>query len=89
MDTIKAISFFECKDGVNLFDDLFLAILMTLEEIFFNLEGRYNKDTSVKANSLLKLILNFHFIVKLVISRLILDYTIPWHKFCKVKIMIL
>ena len=40
MDTIKAISFFECKDGVNLFDDLFLAILMTLEEIFFNLEGK-------------------------------------------------
>ena len=48
---------------------------MTLEEIFFNLEGKYKKDTSVKANSLLKLILNFHFIVKLVISRLILDYT--------------
>ena len=43
----------ECKDGVNLFEDLFLAILMTLEEIFFNLEGKYNKDTSVKANSLL------------------------------------
>ena len=40
-------------DGVDLFEDLFLAILMTLEEIFFNLEGKYNKDTSVKANSLL------------------------------------
>ena len=39
-------------DGVDLFEDLFLAILMTLEEIFFNLEGKYNKDTSVKANSL-------------------------------------
>ena len=39
-------------DGVDLFEDLFLAILMTLEDIFFNLEGKYNKDTSVKANSL-------------------------------------
>ena len=48
---------------------------MTLEEIFFNLEGKYNKGTSVKANSLLKLIFNFDFIVKLAISRYILDYT--------------
>ena len=62
-------------DGVDLFEDLFLAILMTLEEIFFNLEGKYNKGTSVKANSLLKLIFNFDFIVKLAISRYILDYT--------------
>ena len=61
-------------DGVDLFEDLFLAILMTLEEIFFNLEGKYNKDTSVKANSVLKLIFNFDFIVKLVISSHILDY---------------
>ena len=64
----------ECIDGVDLFEDLFLAILMTLEEIFFNLEGKYNKGTSVKANSLLKLIFNFDFIVKLVISRHILHY---------------
>ena len=39
-------------DGVDLFEDLFLAILMTLEEIFFNLEDKYNKDTPVGANSL-------------------------------------
>ena len=48
---------------------------MTLEEIFFNLKGKYNKDTFVKANYLLKLIFNFDFIVKLVISRHVLDYT--------------
>ena len=48
---------------------------MTLEETVFNLQGKYNKDTSVKANSFLKLIFNFDFIVKLVISRHILDYT--------------
>ena len=60
-------------DGVDLFEDLFLAILMTLEEIFFNLEGKYNEVISVKANSLLELIFNFDFIVKLVISRHILD----------------
>ena len=58
-----------------MFVDLFLAILITLEEVFFNLEGKYNKDTSVKANSLLKLIFNFDFIVELVISRHILDYS--------------
>ena len=60
-------------DGADLFEDLFLAILMTLEVIFFNLKGKYNKDTSVKANSLLKLTFKFDFIVKLVISRHILD----------------
>ena len=42
----------ERRDGVDLFEDLFLAILMTLEEIFFNLEDKYNKDTPVGANSL-------------------------------------
>ena len=62
---------FERIDAVDLFEDLFLAILMTLEEISL----KYNKNTSVKANSLLKLIFNFDFIVKLVISRHILDYT--------------
>ena len=62
---------FERIDAVDLFEDLFLAILMTLEEISL----KYNKNTSVKANSLLKLIFNFDFIVKLAISRYILDYT--------------
>ena len=62
-------------DSVDLFEDLYFAILMTLEEIFLNLEGKYNTSTSFKANSLLKLIFNFDFIVELVISRHILDYT--------------
>ena len=62
-------------DGADLFEELFLAILMTLEEIFFHLEGKYNKDTSAKADSLLKSNFNFDFIVKLVISCHILDYT--------------
>ena len=60
-------------DGADLFEELFLAILMTLEEIFFHLEGKYNKDTSAKADSLLKSNFNFDFIVKLVISCHILD----------------
>ena len=41
----------DCIDGVDLFEDIFLAILMDLEDIFFNLEGKYKKDSSVKANS--------------------------------------
>ena len=51
---------------------------MTLEEMFFNLEGKCSKDTSVKANFLLKLIFNFDFIVKrhiFYISRHVLGYT--------------
>ena len=48
---------------------------MTLEEIFFKLEGKCDEDASVKANSLLKLIFKFYFIIKLVINRHILGYT--------------
>ena len=62
-------------DGVDSFEDLFLAILMTSEEIFFDLEGKYSKDTFGKAISPLKLIFSFDFFVELVISRHILDYT--------------
>ena len=40
----------ERMGDVDLFEDLFLAILMTLEEIFFNLFSKYNKNTSVKEN---------------------------------------
>ena len=76
-------------NGVDLFEDFSCYTNDFRGDIFFNLEDKYNKDTSVKANSLLKLILNFDFIVKHVISRLILDYTNSWHKFCKVEIMIL
>ena len=65
----------ERLDGADLFEDLFLAILITLEELFFDFEDKHNKETSVKANSLLKLIFNFDFIVKLVISCHILDCT--------------
>ena len=43
--------------------------------MLFNLQGKYKKDTSVKANSLSKLTFNFHLIGKLVISHHILDYT--------------
>ena len=72
-----------------LIEDLFLTIPMNLEDIFFNLEGMYNKDTSVKANCLLKLIFNFDFIIKIIISCHIIDYTNSVTQFCKVKIMIL
>ena len=58
-----------------LIEDLFLTIPMNLEDIFFNLKGMYTKNTSIKANSLLKLIFNFDFIVKIIISCHIIDYT--------------
>ena len=48
---------------------------MELEEVRFNLKDNYNMGTSVNVNSLLKSMLNFDFIVKIVITRYILDYT--------------
>lgn len=62
-------------DGVDLFEDLFSAIVMTLEDICNASAKSFNKDTVSKANSLFKLIYNFDFVVKLVVCRHVLDLT--------------
>ena len=42
-----------------------------------NVDRKSNRDTSSKASSLLKLITFFEFIVTLVLTRSVLDFTLP------------
>ena len=63
---------------MGVFEDLFVPVyhsLLTMEEN--NDKVHYNNGTSATAQSLLKIIDDFEFIVILVITRCILDYVLP------------
>ena len=63
---------------MDVFEDLLVPVyhpLLTMKEN--NDIVHYNNKTSAKAESLLKLIDNFEFIITLVITRSILDYLLP------------
>ena len=67
----------ERVDGTNVFEDLFIPIFFTLKEMSLNEERQCNPSTSSQATSFLALISSFQFIVSLVITRHILDLTLP------------
>ena len=65
-------------EGINVFEGLFVPVyhsLLTLKEN--NDIVHYNNETSAKAESLFKLIDDFEFTIRLVITRSILDYLLP------------
>ena len=63
--------------GLEDFEDLYISIVFCLESMSVN-EGRVcNRETSTKASSFYKLIASFDFIATLVITRSILDLTLP------------
>ena len=64
-------------DGMDVFQELFIPIYFTLKEMSLNEEGQCNPSTSSQATSFLALISSFQFIVSLVITRHILDLTLP------------
>ena len=55
----------------------FAPIVFCLEEISLNMERVFNRDTSVKATSLYKLMNSFDFLSSLVINSSILDLILP------------
>ena len=63
-----------CLDG---FVDAYEAVVETLEEMKLNIDGKWNSKTSSDANSLLYACTSFEFIVALVITTQMLDYTMP------------
>ena len=67
----------ERVDGMDVFEELFVPIFFTLKEMSLNLERKYNPNTSSQATSFSALISSFQFIVALVITRNILDMTLP------------
>lgn len=63
--------------GMDTFEELFVPIFYTLDEMSSNLEKKCNPKTSSDASSLLTLISSFKFIATLVITRNIFDLTLP------------
>ena len=62
-------------DGMDVFEQLFAAIVFTFEDMNLNLEDKFNRETSAKATSFLKLVTSFDFIVSLVVTRSVFDTT--------------
>ncbi|XP_057291325.1 52 kDa repressor of the inhibitor of the protein kinase-like [Hydractinia symbiolongicarpus] len=62
--------------GLDTFQELYIAIYVTLEEMKLNLEMKYNHDTSKQAVGFFHQIANFEFVVTLVITRSIFDVTL-------------
>jgi hypothetical protein len=64
-------------ESLDTFEELFVAIAMTLEEMELNLEKKCNGETSSKAGSLFRTLSSFDFIACLVITRCFFDLTLP------------
>ena len=59
------------------FEDLFAPIVFCFEEMSLNMGRVCNQDTSAKAISFYKLMTSFDFLSSLVITRSVLDLTLP------------
>ena len=64
-------------DGMEVFQDLMAAVVASLEEMTFNKEKTYNRESSATASSDLKAITCFQFIVCLVLSHHVLNFSRP------------
>ena len=63
--------------GLDDVEDLYVPIVFCLESMSVNEERVCNRETSTKASSCYKLIASFDFIATLVLTRSILDLTLP------------
>ena len=63
--------------GLDDVEDLYVSIVFCLESMSVNKERVCNRETSTKASSCYKLIASFDFIATLVLTRSILDLTLP------------
>ncbi|XP_057307823.1 zinc finger MYM-type protein 1-like isoform X2 [Hydractinia symbiolongicarpus] len=63
--------------GLDLFQELYVPIYITLEEMKLNLNRQFNYDTSKQAVGFFHQIANFEFLVTLVITRNVFDITLP------------
>ena len=67
----------EQVNGMDTFEELFIPIVYCLEKIKFNKDNKCNRDTSVKASSFFTLVSTFPFVACLVLTRSVLDMTLP------------
>ena len=63
--------------GLDDFEELFIPIVFCLEQMSLNVDRIFNQDTSTKALSYYKLLTSFDFISALVLTRHVLDVTLP------------
>ena len=59
------------------FEELFVLIIYCLEKMKFSKDNTCNRDTSVKASSFFTLVSTFQFFACLVLTRSVLDMTLP------------
>ena len=67
----------ERVNGMVIFEELFIPIVHCLEKVKFNKDNKCNKGTSVKASSFFALVSTFQFVACLVLTRSVLDMTLP------------
>ena len=67
----------ERVNGMDTFEELFIPIIYCLEKMKFNKDNTCNRDTSVKASSFFTLVSTFQFVACLVLTRSVLDMTLP------------
>ena len=58
-----------------MFEEFFYYVVETLEYFSVSPESTINRDTNIKAQALLTHISNFNFIISLVITRKVFDFT--------------
>ena len=75
--------------GLDTFEELFVSLVFTFEEMSMNLNRACNRDTSSKASSFFKLVSSFDFIVSLVITRCIFDVTLPVTQLLQAKTIVI
>ena len=59
------------------FEELFIPIIHCLEKMKFDKDSACNRDTSIKASSFFTLVSTFQFVACLVLTRSVLDMTLP------------
>ena len=64
-------------DGLDRFEEMYVAVSSALSEMRDNLDGSWNAETSVTALGLAAITRDFQFIIALVIARNCLDYSRP------------
>ena len=62
-------------DSLDVFEELFTYVVETLEYFSVNPESTSNRSTSIKAQALLTHFSNFSFVIYLVITRKVFDFT--------------
>ena len=62
-------------DGLDVFEDILIYIVQTFEYFCLSADSNVNRDTVAKAQVLLNHVTNFNFIVTLVVTRKVFDYT--------------